>query len=126
MTNSLIKFASHKNGGERGDLFWSRAGVDGLPFRGKQAPPFRNEEFEERCVRVADPKNGTFYTGDLEENTAYLKVMDGVANGWFHLLFIDRWRSEDDKQHQIYAEWVEYYLEDGSATPYNSQGTTGM
>jgi hypothetical protein len=114
MTNSLVKFTNRKDGNGRGELFWGRAGVDGLPFRGQAAPSYRDEEFEERVVRVADPKNGTFYTGDEEQNTAYLKTMDGIANGWFHMVFIDRWRDEGDSEHRIYIEWVEYFLEDGS------------
>ena len=126
MSNSLVKFTNQKDGDGRGQLFWGRADVDGLPFRGKQAPAFRQGEFEERVVRVADPKNGTFYTGDAEENKAYLEMMDGVANGWYHLLFIDRWREDDDKKHYIYAEWVQYYLEDGSPAQYDPMSQTGM
>lgn len=123
MSNSLVKFTNRKDGNGRGQLFWGRADVDGLPFRGQMAPSMRQEEFEERVVRVADPKNGTFYTGDENENAEYLKVMDGVANGWFHLVYIDRWREEGDKKHHIYIEWVEYYLEDGKPTPFAQPGT---
>ena len=126
MSNSLVKFTNQKDGNGRGKLFWGRADLDGLPFRGQTAPAFRQEEFDERVVRVADPKNGTFYTGDEKENAAYLKVMDGVANNWYHLLYIDRWREEGDKKHHIYVEWVEYYLEDGSPTQYTQTGSTGM
>ncbi len=123
MSNSLVKFTNRKDGNGRGELYWGRADVDGLPFRGQQAPSYREDEFDERVVRVADPKNGTFYTGDDEKNKAYLKIMDGVSNGWFHLIFIDRWREEGDRDHFIYLEWVEYFLEDGSATPYSNAGT---
>jgi len=126
MSNSLVKFTDQKDGNGRGNLFWGRADVDGLPFRGKQAPSFRSEEYEERVVRVADPKNSTFYTGDEKENADYLKVMDGVANGWFHLVFIERWREDGDKKHYIYMEWVEYFLEDGSPAQYSNPGSTGM
>lgn len=118
MTNSLVKFTSRKDGNGRGELFWGRAGVDGLPFRGQAAPSYREEEYDERVVRVADPKNGTFYTGDEEQNKAYLKIMDGITNGWFQMIFIDRWRDEGDTNHRIYMEWVEYFLEDGTGTPY--------
>ena len=118
MTNSLVKFTNRKDGNGRGELFWGREGVDGLPFRGQAAPSYREEEFEERIVRVADPKNGTFYTGDEEQNKAYLKIMDGITNGWFQMIFIDRWRDEGDTNHRIYMEWVEYFLEDGTGTPY--------
>lgn len=126
MSNSLVKFTDRKDGNGRGNLFWGRADVDGLPFRGKHAPSFRQDEFDERVVRVADPKNSTFHTGNEDENAAYLKVMDGIANGWFHLVFIERWREEGDKKHYIYMEWVEYFLEDGSPAQYSNPGSTGM
>jgi len=122
MSNSLVKFTHKKDGNGRGNLYWGRADVDGLPFRGHTPPSLRQEEFEERVVRVADPKNGTFYTGNEEENADYLKVMDGVTNGWFHLIFIDRWREDGDKKHYVYLEWVEYYLEDGKPVPYGQPG----
>jgi len=114
MATSLIKFASQKEGNERGRLFWDRADVDGLPFRGHQAPAYRNEEYEDRLVRIADPKNATFYTGDPVQNQAYLKVMDGVSNSWYQLSFIERWREVKDIHHYIYVEWLEYFLEDGN------------
>ena len=125
MSNSLVKFTSQKDGNGRGDLFWSRSDIDGLPYRGQAAPSFRNEEYDERVVRVADPKNGTFYTGDAEENEAYLKVMDGIANSWFQMLYVDRWREDGKKHHYIYMEWVQYYLEDGKPTSF-AQPNTGM
>jgi hypothetical protein len=118
MSNSLVKFTSRKDGNGRGNLYWERADVDGLPFRGHSAPTYRNEEFEDRVVRVADPKNGTFYTGDPEQNAAYLKVMDGIANSWYHIVFVERWRAEGDKYHHVYVEWLEYFLEDGKPAPY--------
>lgn len=122
--NSLVKFVNNKDGNGRGQLFWERADVDGLPFRGHQAPLYRNEEYEERVVRVADPKNGTFYTGDSEQNASYLKVLDGISNSWYQLIHIDRWRNEGDNYHYVYIEWVEYYLEDGKPSPYENIGVT--
>jgi len=116
MPNNLIKFINRTDGNGRGNLYWGRADVDGLPFRGPEAPLLREEEFDDRLVRVADPKNGTFYTGDEEQNKKYLEVMDGAANGWFHVMFVDRWREEDDKYHHVYLEWLEYFLEDGQPT----------
>ena len=116
MPNNLIKFVNKTDGNGRGNLFWGRADIDGLPFRGKEAPLLRTEEFEDRLVRVADPKNATFYTGDEEQNIKYLEVMDGVANGWFHLVFVERWREDGDKRHHVYMEWLEYFLEAGPPT----------
>lgn len=120
MSNSLVKFTNRKEGNGRGQLFWGRADVDGLPFRGTQAPNYRDEEFEERIVRVADPKNGTFYTGDPLQNAEYLKVMDGITNSWFRLNFIERWRKDEDIHHYVYLEWVEFFLEDGKPTPFST------
>ena len=75
MPNNLIKFVNKTDGNGRGNLFWGRADIDGLPFRGKEAPLLRTEEFEDRLVRVADPKNATFYTGDEEQNIKYLRQL---------------------------------------------------
>jgi hypothetical protein len=121
MSNSLIKFANQKDGNGRGQLFWDRADLDGLPFRGQRAPLLRAEEYEDRVVRVADPKNATFYTGDPQQNAEYLKVIDGIANSWFQLVYVDRWREPNDKYHHIYIEWLEYFLEDGKPTPYSTK-----
>ena len=126
MSNSLVKFTSRKDGNGRGQLFWGRADIDGLPFSGHAAPSMRQDEFEERVVRVADPKNGTFYTGDPTENAAFLKVMDGISNSWYHMIFIERWREDGDKHHYVYVEWVELFLEDGKPTPYAQPISTGM
>jgi hypothetical protein len=117
MTNSLVKFANKTEGNGRGKLHWGRADRDGLPFRGNAVPTYTEDEFEQRIVRVADPKNGTYDTSDQEENKKYLEVLDGIANGWFQLLFIERWREEGEKHHTVYIEWLEYFLEDGSRAP---------
>ena len=37
------------------------------------------------------------YTGEEEKKRGIPKVMDGVTNGWYHLIFIDRWREDSDK-----------------------------
>jgi len=89
--SSLIKFTNRTDGNGRGKVYWGRADRDGLPFRGAAAPTYTEDEFQDRVVRVADPKNGTFDTGDEEQNKQYLAVLDGIANGWFQLIHIDRW-----------------------------------
>jgi len=59
---------------------------------------------------MGEVRNAVGTLGDM----ACLKVMDGVANSWYQLVFIERWREEKDKHHYIYAEWLEYFLEDGN------------
>lgn len=113
---SVLKFMSHRHDGNgRGGVFWNRAEQDGLPFRGLQPNFLREEEYDERVIRVADPKNATFNTGDPQQNAAYLQVLDGLTNGWFQLLFIERWREAGEKHFWVYIEWVERFLEDGKA-----------
>lgn len=112
---SLVKFASRTDGNGRGQVYWGRAETDGLPFRGALPPLLREEEFEDRLVRVQDFKNGTFYTGDPVQNKTYLSVMDSIANNWFQLVHIDRWRKEEDNSHYVYIEWTEPFLEDGKS-----------
>jgi hypothetical protein len=118
MTSSVIKFKSNSfsPAGEtsRGKLFWERCHMDGMPYRGAQPPLFRSEEYDERTVCVCDPKNGTFYTGDPQQNAEYLKVLDGIANSWYVLQYVDRWRMPDDIHHYVYIEWLERFLEDGT------------
>lgn len=122
MANSLVKFLNRQGGNGRGKLYWGRSDVDGLPYRGFNAPNLTEEEYEDRVVRVADPHNGTFHTWIPEENAAFLEVMDKNLNGWAGVLFQDNWKEkvEIDGQVQLrhvhYVVWAEYYLEDGSRT----------
>lgn len=122
MANGLIKFANRDYESDRGKLYWGRASHDGLPFRGHAPPTLTSDEFDQRVVRVADPKNGTFNTGDAEQNRQYMSVLDGVANGWFQLIHIDRWRPEGENSIYVYAEWLEVCLEDGSPAPARHAG----
>lgn len=122
MGNSLVKFTSrtHSNGKR---VFWDRAEVDGLPYRGTAAPYFREDEFEQRVVRVADSHNGFFDTTDPQQNQAFLDIIDGCMSGWYQCLFIQRFWNNTS---QHYIEWVEYFLEDGSPVRYAQQGVMEM
>ena len=113
MASSLVKFMNRRvNGNGRGQVFWSRADRDGAPFRGQAAPMFTEEEFDEKLVRVYDPKNGVFDVTDKEENDRYLEILDGISNGWFQLVYINR--QFDEGSRLVYVEWLESYMEDGS------------
>lgn len=116
--SSLIKF-SHRtsSGGKR--LFWDRSGIDGAPFRGPSAPIMGEEEFESRSVRVADARNCFFDVARPEENKLYLEVIECCFNGWFQMIYLERfWRNSTSH----YVEWVEYYMEDGNRTPFLATG----
>jgi len=104
---SLIKYAREA----RPDVHWGRVELDGFPFRGKEVPLLKEEEFADRTTKTFDAKNGTFYTGDKEQNSLYLEVMDKAANGWWSIIFIERWRNPGDNHMWIYIEWIEGYVQ---------------
>ncbi len=120
---SLAKFYNRDQTPDGEKLHWGRAGRDGLPFRGEHAPMYTDEEFEAKVHKVADPKADTFDLSDPAEKKRYLDVVDGIVNGWFQGLFIQRWRSKKNERRVfVHVEWVEYFLEDGHRTRFLSPG----
>lgn len=118
MSSSLVKFSSKTGGGAR-KLFWSRADEDGLPFRGPAAPIMPEGEYQERVVRVSDFRNEFFDVTIPEQNEQYREVMECCQVGWFRLVFLERfWRQTNAH----YVEWYEYYMEDGTRTPFMTSG----
>lgn len=126
MPPSLVRFSNRTTSPDGRKLFWDRVqvGADALPYRGKFAPNYRDEEFEDRTVRVADARNAYFDTKDPTQNKQFLDVLECCMNGWFQLLHLERfWVGPDGKRTTThYVEWAEYYLEDGSRTPFAVQG----
>lgn len=118
MPSSLVRYSNRiKSGGQR--LFWDRTSEDGYPFRGPSAPIMPNEEYEARVVRVSDFRNAFFDVHKADENRNYCDVMECCANGWFRLWHLERfWRSTT----MHYVEWFEYYMEDGTRTPFAGGG----
>jgi len=121
MPNSLVKFKNEKDGNGRGKLYWGRADVDGLPFRGQSAPMLTQQEYEARVVRVADPHNGTFRTWVDEENKEYLRVLDKILNQWAQCIFTRRRPDKEGNGEIVYIEWAEYFLEDGAPAQLSNQ-----
>jgi hypothetical protein len=124
MPSSLVKFSAEleRNGQ---NLYWSRAGEDGVPFRGKQAPMLPDPVYEERVTKVADYRNSFFDVGDPAQNAQFLAIMDRCLNGWFHLMHLERfWAGPDGRRTTYhYVEWAEYYMEDGTRTMYQPQSS---
>lgn len=126
---SLVRFSNRTTSAGK-KVYWDRvqAGADALPYRGQFAPMYREDEFEERTVRVADVRNAFFDTGNPESNKQYLDVLECCFNGWFQLVHLERfWEDPEGKRTRFhYVEWAEYYLEDGSRTPFVTQGMTEL
>lgn len=125
MAASLVKFSNRNKSGDR-NLYWDRvqAGADNLPYRGAYAPMYKDEEYEQRTVKVADARNGFFDVTIPGENKQYLDILECCFNGWFCLVHLERfWAGPDGlRTNRHYVEWVEYYLEDGSRTPFHHPG----
>lgn len=119
MASPLIKYFNRSNAADGRKLFWGRAGDDGAPYRGDVPPLMPEEEYESRAVRVNDFKKGFFDVHDPVEGKGYDEVMECCANGWFKLVYIERFWQNSSKH---YVEWLEIFLEDGSRTPYVSLG----
>ena len=112
--SSLIRFMHHRDGGERGNLYWQRANMDGAPFRGHEPPRLPEEEYQQRVVEVIDPKIGTFDLSDPGERQAYLEVLNKIVNGWATLSHRERRYCEGTRNWVVHIEWLEHFMEDGS------------
>lgn len=121
MPNSLVKYASTVKSVNGKRVFWDRINQDGVPFRGAFAPMMTEDEYEVRAVRVGDYRTGFFDVRDTEQTKLFQDVMECCINGWFQMMYIERFWNQTNCH---YVEWVEYYMEDGSRTPYVSQGFT--
>lgn len=117
MSSSLVKFFGKQSPGKAAGastdqrVYWNRAERDGLPFIGANPPMLTDEEYEERVTRVAYPQNGYFDSLDPIENAAYMEIIDGVLNGWYQLIHLQRFWQRTTKH---YIEWSAYYMQDGS------------
>lgn len=128
---SFLKFRG-ESGDDRGQLYWSRASQDGLPFRGPAAPLLRDAEFEEYTERVEDVKIATFDTSQPYQRLpqgapkprTYQEVLDGILSGWFKVLSRKhKWVDVDGKPVMfVYIEWSEPVLELDMARVMSAQG----
>ncbi len=100
---SFLKYqedASVRQGNGRGNLSFSRAHIDGMPWRGPSFP-MKEEEFEDYSEQVNDFDVGLFDIRKQDEYLQLREIFDRVANGWYQILDYDK-------------QWVEN--KDGSRT----------
>lgn len=95
------------------DLHWSRASMDGAPFKGPSIPLLKDEEFESLAEKVHDTKVGIFDSTDpdhKQHGRTYTEVMDGILAGWFIPLCERerKWVEKDGElKMMVYMEWSE-------------------
>lgn len=108
MASRLSKYADQVGEGDD-RYFWSRADVDGAPFRGPAPPILPEAEYDARVVKVADFRHDSFDMADAEKSRAYDRVMDCIMNGRYSLVFISRFHNGTNVH---YVEWNEHYMQD--------------
>jgi hypothetical protein len=102
----------NKNKDSRGQpVSWQRFDLDGAPFRG-QAPLLTEQEYENRVRRTRDAHAEFFDITDAKKLKAYLRVLDGIVNGIYQMMYIKRFI----KPNTHYVEWVEVYMEDSGGS----------
>lgn len=109
----LHRFVGEKKRGDK-DVFWGRAGTDGLPILGAPRGAYGDEEFSRKMVPT---KYFQFATFDLSEEADRLKftaVMDKLGAGVFQLVYRERLGDPASIPVKWYVEWYEVYLQDGS------------
>ncbi len=111
MANSLVTFSRSMQERDGQKLFWGRADLDGVPYRGPQPPIMPEEEYAERVVKVGEAHADFFDMMVPRDKARYLEVLTACCNGWFRCLErIPFW----NKTTKHYMEWVEYFMEDGT------------
>lgn len=106
--SSILRYAGLTTASNGAPLSWNRAEIDGLPFRGPQAPMLREDEFYENTVTVADVKVRFFDMDKPQDLADYTQVMERAANQLYTVLFIQRFLNGTMKH---YVEWAERYIE---------------
>lgn len=104
---SFREFFNRKKAGNGQEIHWGRLSEDGVPFRG-QPSLLTDEEYERRVRRSRDAQAEFFDVSDAKQKKQYLRVLDGIVNGLYTLLHIERFIRPDTH----YIEWVETFMED--------------
>lgn len=114
MSKSLLKYCRQKKHPNGQMLLWNRADEYGAPFRGREVPSMTEAEAEDHLIKVADAKVAFFNVATKKGRQRFIRLMDRIVNGWFKMLFIQRFVKTNPVTH--YVEWIEYYLQDGRLT----------
>lgn len=106
--DSLLKFAGRRVDRNGQSLYWRRAAVDGAPFRGLMPPAMPEQEYEAKKVKVQDFQHKWFDIAVEAEAREYSEVMNGVANGWYRLVHVERFWQNTTRH---YVEWTEVFTQ---------------
>lgn len=113
---SLLKYVQDRtitSGNSRGAVSFSRAHIDGVPFRGSGAM-LRNEEYEEFTEVVQDGHVEVFDLSNPDHKQKLEEIIDAAANCWYSI-----WKMQDHAVVQpsgelkifVYCVWTQPYRE---------------
>lgn len=108
---SLLKYRDVQQRDSRGVTHWTRADIDGAPYRGKQIPLLREAEFEEFAERVKDVKVKMFQLWEPDQLLAYQDVLDKCANNWWTLLKDREMEVREKNSFVVLCIYYENYVE---------------
>ena len=112
---SFIKFRNTPDvvDGRRGKLSFSRADVDGMPWRG-EAPPLREEEIAALAEVVHETFVREFNLSDPAQLAAWQEVYNRIINGLYRCTCVIRERvpqPDGTRPMVIYVEYTEPAME---------------
>jgi hypothetical protein len=118
---SFLKYAQDPDvlkGNGRGPVSFTRARIDGMPFRGK-TPLLKEEEFESQTTVNGETYVKTFDTSDPEQLKEYTRIVDGVVNHLYRMVYRNhRWVEKPDGPAMfVYIEWTYPALEFTGVAP---------
>jgi hypothetical protein len=110
---SLVKyFDQHgEDSGGRGKLSFNRADLDGAPFRGRNHPLLKDDEYEDMAERVYDAGVEIFDMSDDEDKAKYQEIIDRIRNGWYELIYRRIDFIEEERRYVAYIEWASKHME---------------
>ena len=109
---SFIKYISDpkvREGNGRGPLHFSRANIDGLPYRGEPMM-LREDEMDDFTEVVCDGHAAQFDVTDPEQLKKLEEIIDKAANNWWKIYYFDRaWSQMPDRSLKcfVFVVWAE-------------------
>lgn len=123
---SLIKYVHEIEGEGSSRLSYSRADLDGAPFRSRNGvlPGLvREEEYEDLAEKVYDAKVEIFNLLDEEERLKYQDIIDRVQNGLYRLILRKHGIVATEEKYLVLIEYAAQYME-LPPTGYRADSTT--
>lgn len=90
-----------RRGNGRGPLYFSRAHLDGMPWRGDPVL-LKEDEFSELTEQVNDFDVGLYDIRDPDQYKELKVIFDRAANEWYQILDYDKkWVNNQDGSHTV-------------------------